>query len=220
MAYPPQGGGGGISWQDVVNNLKTQGALNKEYDPSLAGLIPASKLGFSFAWEKVAEVEASAAAQEINVTGLAGDTDLYYLVLVALTPVSSTSDVSHFIIFNADTTIGNYEWTAFGVGSTNAWGGSVQGFGATSGNPGLPFIQVYAGHIGGVGWALVHAKGVTIGTETYVTAVGLPGSLRYGWKISSCAWKKSAEVTEISLYCPAGSYIGEGTKMIVFKPKW
>ena len=38
MAYPPQGDGG-ITWQDVVNNLKTQGALNKEYDPDLNGVI-------------------------------------------------------------------------------------------------------------------------------------------------------------------------------------
>ncbi len=171
-------------------------------------------------WEKVAKVEASTAVQKIDITGLAGDTDEFYLVLVSLVPVSTTAGFSTFIIFNADTTIRNYEWTGYGVSSANSWAGGVQGFGATSGSPGLPFIQTYAGEIGGVGWAFINAKGITVGTETYVTAVGLPGSLLHGWKISSCAWKKSAEVTEISLYCTAGAYINAGSKVIVFKPKW
>ena len=183
-------------------------------------LIPASQLDFSFAWEKVAEVEASTAVQEIDITGLAGDTDIFYMYILLPVPVSSTTGYKYTVIFNGDTAIGNYAFTNIGLTSTYTVGQSHQTFGATSGMPGVPTTGISPGNIGGMALGYIHAKGITVGTETYVTVINEQSSLMTGDKISQGAWKKSAEVTEISLYCSAGAYIGEGTKLILFKPKW
>jgi len=183
-------------------------------------LIPDSQLDFSFAWEKVAVVEASTSVQSISVTGLAGDTDKWYFVLYEHVPVSSTANQSTMVCLNADYTSANYAWAGYGNTPTNTWGGGTQGFGSTSGTPGLPFVQTYAGEPSGIGIAYINAAGRTVGTTTYVSMCSLVAPAIHGWMIGLGQWKKSAEVTEINIYCPGGTYIGAGSKVYVFKPKW
>jgi len=207
------------SMKNVANGIA---GLNSAAQLGLAQIppLPSSILDFAFAWEKVAEVSATAACQEISVTNLAGDTDKWYMVLYSHVPVSSTATQFTTVLLNNDTVIGNYASGGFGITSANSWAGGVQSFGATSGYPGLPFIQTYVGDYGGIAIAWIHAEGRTVGTKTYVSMGSHIAPGVHGWWIGTGVWIKSAEVTEIDIYCPGGSYINAGSKVVVFRPKW
>jgi len=219
---PPQGE---VSTKDILDIIDSQknvadgiAGLDSNALVNLANLplIPASQLDFSFAWEKVAEISSSGVAS-VDITGLDGDTDKLYLLLVAAYNPSTTATGGLFIRYNADTTVGNYGWISWsnvaGTAST-----TYQGFGSTSGVAGTAVGGLPANNIGFY-VAYIHAEGITAGATTYVPNSGmefLSGPVTYGNEAGG--WKKQANITEITLFTIAGVAID--WLVYLFKPKW
>jgi len=219
---PPQGE---VSTKDILDVIDSQkniangiAGLDSNALVNLANLplIPASQLDFSFAWEKVAEISSSGVAS-VDITGLDGDTDKLYLLLVAAYNPSTTATGGLFVRYNGDTVVGNYAWIGWG-NAAGTVGTSYQGFGSTSGVAGTAVGGLPGGAIGFF-VAYIHAKGIPVGTTLYVQNVGMgfnSGPVTYGNEAGG--WKKQANITEITLFTKAGVAID--WLVYLFKPKW
>lgn len=168
MGLPPQGIGGGISLDDVINYLKEQGALNKEYDPNLAGLIPASKLDFSFGWELISKIGPTA-TYEIDFTKLSGDDDeLYMLIIIAHNP--STADIRLGTVFKAngvwDNNAEDYAYIAW-INNDGTVSTITKSLNTTTGLAATFFGYLPAGKTG-VFCSIINAVGISNGTDTVV----------------------------------------------------
>lgn len=179
-------------------------------------LLPASQLGFSFAWEKVARVTSTGVAS-ISFTGLAGDTDIFYLIVGSVVNPNTGGTGGIYIRYNADTTLGNYAFIGWqnddGTVST-----SVQTLGATSGTAGCPVMYLHSVALG-VFFTFVKVSGVESGTTEYAINVAMgydTGKPRY--TNAGGHYKRSAEITEIELFTGAGAAIN--WDVTLFKPKW
>jgi len=206
------------SMKNVANGIA---GLNSAAQLGLAQipLLPATQLGFSFMWEKVASVNVTAATASVSFTGLAGDTDKWYLLIGVVNNVS-TAARTFWMRFNADTTVAHYgfiNWrNANGTTSTVS-----QSFSSTSGTSAVPVSETGAGECTMFS-ALINAEGVSApDLNTYVTVI----SQSFGTKVVRAnvmggGWIKQAEITEIDLVQVAGAFIGAGSKLWLFKPKW
>lgn len=242
---PPQG-----IWGLIKSMLKQEGALNKQYDSNLDGLIdnsdkvdgydagtganqvlvlnsagqvplgnipllPDSQLDFSFGWELVGSISSSGVSS-IEFSNLAGDTDkLYMLVLAAYNP--STSALGVYARFNADTTISNYNYLSW---RNNAGTGSTvyQLFNSTTGKAGIHILDL-AATSSGFSVVIIDAEGiddVNLGsTVVYLRGIGYR---RTEAQIECGGWKKSAEITSITLFTGTGANIN--WVAYLYKAKW
>ena len=178
-------------------------------------LLPDSQLDFSFAWELVGSISSSGVSS-IEFSNLAGDTDkIYMLVLAGYNP--STTNTYIGIRFNGDTAIGNYGWLIW-VNEAGTTGTNDQNFGASSGTASTVIGGLKAGSKG-LFWAIIHAEGITAGTETFVFCVS-KGFNTNGVRYNNAGggWVKQAEVTSITLFTSNGPAID--WKAYLFKPKW
>jgi len=225
LKVPPQGE---ISLNDVIKYMENTGILNKKYDADLDGiidltkipLIPPSQLGFSFAWEKVAEVTTTTSVSAISLTGLEGDTDKIYVLIGIIFNPSTTLGATWGIRFNSDTTISNYtylEWRN-SAGTTSSY---VQGYGSTAGNAAIPIGATGATSPIGVLFFIsyIYAEGVTFGTNTYCLVLSHSFGHDRTYENSCGGWVKQAEITEIDIV-GLPIYVGAGSKFWLFKPKW
>ena len=150
---------------NVVHYLKTQGALNKEYDPNLAGLIPTSKLGFSFGWELISNVSSS---NFVEFTNLSGDYDKIYYLIVATWNSDSTTARPIYIQFNNDTTIGRYCWTNW-INNAGTITTASQGYNSTTGIPAILVHTMNTNCIGLIN-GIIFSKGI-VNLKNGVTSI-------------------------------------------------
>ena len=176
--------------------------------------LPASQLGFSFAWEFVGSISETGVSS-IEFSNLAGDTDkLYLLILTISNPTTSTSPI--FARFNADTVIGHYAYVNW-YNNAGTVSTSTQSFGATTGTAGVHCAGVVGSNFS-LYAILIYALGITYGTNTYVTLIdnGYISPTRYD--TGGGAWIKQAEVTSITIFSGAG--VNLDWTAYLFKPKW
>jgi len=182
-------------------------------------LLPASQLGFSFAWEKVAEIDVTASTASVSFTGLSGDTDRWYL-LIGVVNNESTLARTFWIRFNADTIVTNYGFINWkNVGGTTST--TSQSFFSTTGTAAVPVSEAGASKCT-MFCALINAEGVKApDLNTYVIMIA--HSMGIGTiqtNVIGGGWVKQAEVTEIDFIQVEGNYIGANSKLLLFKPKW
>ena len=222
MAYPPQGGGGGITLQDVVNYLKTQGALNKEYDPYLAGLIPASKLDFSFGWELIGKVDATN-VYGIIFNNLSGDDDELYMLITTIYN-RSANDIQLGVNFYAngswDNNRAHYARIAW-INDAGTISTTAQPFNGTSGPPTAYIGWLPAGKTG-VFWSIINAKGISNGTDTIVHVLSKGYYDGPVYVNAAGAWLKQGDITKIAInpWISSSTVTDINIRAYLFKPKW
>ena len=178
-------------------------------------LLPASQLDFSFAWKLVGSISSSGVSS-IEFSNLVGDTDkVYYLIII--TANSGTTSPGIFARFNADTTIGHYNWISWY--NTNGTVTTLsQSFNSTTGKAGVQIAGTNANGIT-LHHIIINAAGITLGTATYVQCSSLGyQSVPPRINLLGGAWIKQAEVTSITLFTGNGSAID--WIAYLFKPKW
>jgi len=249
LRVPPQGT---LTIQDIVEYLRSTGALNIKYDANLDGvvdkaadadtvgghapgtaagdvlvlntagqvpltnlpLIPASQLSFGFAWEKIAEIDTS--TNSVDLTGLTGDTDKVYLLVIAATNSNTTGSGYLYLKFNGDYSGTNYAFNYFydaaGTTGTNsqAFGGTTnRGFLAIGGIPANGVVLINC---------LIYAAGLTAGTTTYVPVIATTTQPTIpSLNVVAGGWIKSAEITSITI--STASALNIGWNILLFKTK-
>ncbi len=179
-------------------------------------LLPASQLGFGFAWELVGSIETSTAAASISFTNLSGDADKIYYLVLAISNASTTATGGIYIRVNGDTSVGNYSWISW-RNVDAAVGTSTQGFGATSGVAGIMFGSEAADKVVLLSGVIL-AEGITKGTQTFVLGASYGFSINAIYYLHGGAWLKSGEVTELEVFTASG--VAVNWKAYLFKPKW
>ena len=179
-------------------------------------LLPASQLGFSFAWELVGSISETGVSS-IEFTGLAGDTDKLYLLVFAAHNPNTGATNGIFARFNADTTVTHYGYLGW-VNEAGTVSSAYKGFPGTSGTAGAIIGGLPGGAVG-LFWGIIHAEGISAGTNTYVFCIfnGFnTNSVRYD--NDAGGWIKQAEVDTITLFTASGVTLN--WTAYLFKPKW
>jgi len=215
---PPQGI---TDLNDVIKYMQTSGILNKKYDSDLDGvidltsipLIPATQLGFSFAWELAGKLE-DIAASSVSFTGLSGKTDKIYL-LVINTATGATTEDDVYLQFNGVTTVGNYGFISW-YNNNGTTGTKSQSSGATAGVAGCLFGYLPGNDII-TAWGLIkyNSNGyVHTLSLSYVDATGTSVIAVNGGQFNV----GTADLTEITAFTPSG--LASQWYAYLFKPKW
>jgi len=204
------------SMKNVANGiagLNSAGQLNLAQIP----LLPASQLGFGFAWENAGSVS-TAGVSSISFSNLTGDTDKLYLLIV-LASNSGTAALGDVCIrFNGDLTGGNYEYVYAYVDSAGTLGSGSQNFGGTSNRAYIPPTGL-PGSAFAWAWCYIVAEGIPLGTKSYVPVVCCGGQSTGYVTITAGGWLKSAEITSIEVTTAAGTAVSNWL-VYLFKPKW
>ena len=167
------------------------------------GAVTPAKLSFG-TWEKIAEVELTSTVASVEFTGLDGDNDKFYLVVVYFVNADSGNPRVCAIRFNNDSGT-NYNNQYISGDGTSVSAGSNTGATVGSGLYAKAGAKV-------VGFYLIHA------VSGQVRVAGLLSTYGAYIKIAGITWTNTTDnLTSITLLCPDGAYLGAGSRFVLFR---
>lgn len=165
------------------------------------GEISPADMGFGY-WEKVSEQKLSANATSVSFTGLTGDTNRYYMLMMRLKNVSAVSIVVDIRLNNATTGYNRQYLTASGTTVSAGRDTAVMGYGSSAGG----YISIV----------------VFFNVESTLNK----GYMGYGWtdtgttitmNLQMLEWTTAGEVTSIDIVSNTADSLGAGSTFILYK---
>jgi hypothetical protein len=157
-------------------------------------------------WEMIASTDIATAATSYTFSGLSGDTDQEYQLVLRLINGASTSGSWCYMTLNGDTTTSDYgNQLLEAVGSTSI----AQRYNGTE--PGVYFA--YTSTLGNlsIAKAFIYAKSGY--TRQILVEAGLEdaGNVNSYWQGATATWTGSGQVTSVGVNCATTNELGVGT---------